>query len=571
MELNTTLNKHYAVGFHWKMVTSPTKTPQQTCKLTKSLGSPYICVVRRKGQLGFANGSKEWIGRPSLASAFAAAGGTHLWISHTDTHTWWICAIKDGFIVPDGDYIANTADSAIEHALFLQENFDLPDVEFCSDTTQLNKVLQQRIKGKKFLLLFSNRVQALNPPALFKMPALFNISAQFKMPALFKMPARFNISARSRIIFGGAISTLLMISIASSTGVITDNTYPPSIQQVVAYFDTNQNPSSILTIEENEKTTSNYLQASKILASTVLGIASASENINIAPKSITEFKAPSLLSNSWHQANNRINTRVTQNSHTANIEESKQNTNSLLTNVAIIQTAQATTLQGNLNNNTSSIKNTQKDTSATSVKSSLKNTPMTSTKGSLKNTTTNSNTLLPSALNSNKSPAISKGKIKKEKPVLIASNSTKQKENTLSISSFTPGTLGHMLKLRAELEQINMQVELEEARRRLNKLLYVEEKPTAIATARPSLAFPPIGMPSVTKTLESKIKNTVKPFRILSIQSVKGKYTAIVGTNSGAKKVKVNDVIFGRRVVSISRNTVVMNRGQGNETLTIQD
>lgn len=125
--------------------------------------------------------------------------------------------------------------------------------------------------------------------------------------------------------------------------------------------------------------------------------------------------------------------------------------------------------------------------------------------------------------------------------------------------TFKAGSLGQLTQLRAELEQLKMQVTIEETRSKLNHL---RGKP-ATPSNMPSLDFPPIGMPAASAANSN--------VRILSIQSVNGKYTATVGTSQGPKIVSVNDSINGNRVVSITRNSVVINRGQGNETLTIQE
>lgn len=124
--------------------------------------------------------------------------------------------------------------------------------------------------------------------------------------------------------------------------------------------------------------------------------------------------------------------------------------------------------------------------------------------------------------------------------------------------AFKAGSLGQLTQLRAELEQLKMQVTIEETRSKLKQL---RGAPTSNSNL-PSLEFPPIGMPTAVAS------NNV---RILSIQSVNGKYTATVGTAQGTKIVSVNDSINGNRVVSITRNSVVINRGQGNETLSIQE
>lgn len=124
--------------------------------------------------------------------------------------------------------------------------------------------------------------------------------------------------------------------------------------------------------------------------------------------------------------------------------------------------------------------------------------------------------------------------------------------------TFKAGSLGQLTQLRAELEQLKMQVTIEETRSKLNTL----RGKGSSASSLPSLDFPPIGMPS---------GGSSNAMRILSIQSVNGKYTATVGTGQGPKIVSVNDSINGNRVVSITRNSVVINRGQGNETLTIQE
>lgn len=134
-------------------------------------------------------------------------------------------------------------------------------------------------------------------------------------------------------------------------------------------------------------------------------------------------------------------------------------------------------------------------------------------------------------------------------------------EDTAFPAAFPAGSLGQLTQLRAELEQLKLQVTIEEARSRLNQLRGAANP--APAAPMPTLEYPPIGMPEAPKRDKS--------LRILSIQSVNGKFTATVGTASGPRVVKQNDTINGNRVVSISRNSVVINRGQGNETLSIQD
>lgn len=142
-------------------------------------------------------------------------------------------------------------------------------------------------------------------------------------------------------------------------------------------------------------------------------------------------------------------------------------------------------------------------------------------------------------------------------PAPVAVAASKNNEEAFP-DTFKAGSLGQLTQLRAELEQLKMQVTIEETRSKLNTL----RGRTPVASNMPSLDFPPIGMPSGAAS---------NAMRILSIQSVNGKYTATVGTSQGPKIVTVNDSINGNRVVSITRNSVVINRGQGNETLTIQE
>lgn len=131
--------------------------------------------------------------------------------------------------------------------------------------------------------------------------------------------------------------------------------------------------------------------------------------------------------------------------------------------------------------------------------------------------------------------------------------------------SFPQGSLGQMAKLRAELEQLKLQVHIEEVRQRLNQLKG-QPGPTNPA---PSLEFPPIGLPGpATDPAEASPRRTL---RLLSIQSLNGKYTATVGTDSGPRVVRTNETVDGYRVVSISRNSVVINRGKGNEMLSIYE
>lgn len=130
--------------------------------------------------------------------------------------------------------------------------------------------------------------------------------------------------------------------------------------------------------------------------------------------------------------------------------------------------------------------------------------------------------------------------------------------------TFPQGSLGQMAKLRAELEQLKLQVHIEEVRQRLNQL----KGQSAPPLPAPSLEFPPIGLPAPAAPASEPPRS---PLRLLSIQSLNGKYTATVGTDSGPRVVRVNETVEGYRVVSISRNSVVINRGKGNEMLSIYE
>ncbi|MBR3663949.1 MAG: hypothetical protein IKN64_04750 [Desulfovibrio sp.] len=138
----------------------------------------------------------------------------------------------------------------------------------------------------------------------------------------------------------------------------------------------------------------------------------------------------------------------------------------------------------------------------------------------------------------------------------------KAKEEPLA-NIFSQGTLGQMTQLRAELEQLKLQVSIEETRSRLQQLRSANQVAAPAPRRLPSLDYPPIGMPEGFAPKPS--------LRLLSIQSVNGRYSATIGTSQGTRIVRVNDTIANGHVVSISRSCVVINRGHGNETLTIQD
>lgn len=132
-------------------------------------------------------------------------------------------------------------------------------------------------------------------------------------------------------------------------------------------------------------------------------------------------------------------------------------------------------------------------------------------------------------------------------------------------AGFPQGSLGQMAKLRAELEQLKLQVHIEEVRQRLNQL----KGQTGPPPPAPSLEFPPIGLPG--PATDSTGGPPRSALRLLSIQSLNGKYTATLGTDSGPRVVRTNETVDGYRVVSISRNSVVINRGKGNEMLSIYE
>ena len=132
-------------------------------------------------------------------------------------------------------------------------------------------------------------------------------------------------------------------------------------------------------------------------------------------------------------------------------------------------------------------------------------------------------------------------------------------------AGFPQGSLGQMAKLRAELEQLKLQVHIEEVRQRLNQL----KGQTGPPPPAPSLEFPPIGLPGPATAPE--VGSPRSALRLLSIQSLNGKYTATLGTDAGPRVVRTNETVDGYRVVSISRNSVVINRGKGNEMLSIYE
>jgi type IV pilus biogenesis protein PilP len=162
-----------------------------------------------------------------------------------------------------------------------------------------------------------------------------------------------------------------------------------------------------------------------------------------------------------------------------------------------------------------------------------------------------------STLSTNATQMISEGKIS-PKPAQAP-------EQAAFPASFPQGSLGQMAKLRAELEQLKLQVHIEEVRQRLNQL----KDQTSPTPRAPSLEFPPIGMPG--PATDPAGESPRKALRLLSIQSLNGKYTATLGTDSGPRVVRSNETVDGYRVVSISRNSVVINRGKGNEMLSIYE
>lgn len=160
-------------------------------------------------------------------------------------------------------------------------------------------------------------------------------------------------------------------------------------------------------------------------------------------------------------------------------------------------------------------------------------------------------------LSTNATQIISEGKVSQE--------AAQTPEQAAFPANFPQGSLGQIAKLRAELEQLKLQVHIEEVRQRLNQLKG-QPGPTNPA---PSLEFPPIGLPGPAADPAGDSPRST--LRLLSIQSLNGKYTATVGTDSGPRVVRINETVDGYRVVSISRNSVVINRGKGNEMLSIYE
>lgn len=141
-------NTRYAVGLWWQILQglpsgrgSQIQALGQARRMATTLVNPaYNCAALRKGQYGL--GSKR--GRIPRVLSLAAALACALKADNANLLTvyllhsggpWWVCAIKNGVIAADGDFVCNSLESATAHARQLQEVLAMDAPQIFTDAT----------------------------------------------------------------------------------------------------------------------------------------------------------------------------------------------------------------------------------------------------------------------------------------------------------------------------------------------------------------------------------------------------------------------------------------------------
>lgn len=151
----------YAVGLWWQILQglpsgqgSQGQALAQARRMAATLTTPvYNCAALRKNQYGLGSRRGRIPRVQSLAAALAHG------LPSTDANLlavyvlkpggpWWVCAIKNGIIAADGDFVTDSLQSATAHALQLQKLLvmDKPHIceDFASSQAHMARLLQKR-------------------------------------------------------------------------------------------------------------------------------------------------------------------------------------------------------------------------------------------------------------------------------------------------------------------------------------------------------------------------------------------------------------------------------------------
>lgn len=189
--------KRFVIGLWWQVQDRSQKLKRQARALNQEIGENYTHVVLRETQLGMGKGKGIVCGLPSLASAVADFGGGHVFICHfPDMSCWWVCAVKDGVIAAEGDWVCASESEAMEHAEYMRLMLDIQRVEIVEDNKDVCGKIVDVMKPHWQLWMRGRphgRVQKLSS------------------------------SLRPLLMFVSAVLTLLAVFMAYSAGIFSDD------------------------------------------------------------------------------------------------------------------------------------------------------------------------------------------------------------------------------------------------------------------------------------------------------------------------------------------------------------
>lgn len=167
MRIVTLHRTRYAIGLWWQFDAAPSGLGRAGA-LARSLGGQqYAWAVVRARQFGLGAGRGAFRGLPSLAAALADKGGSHLYVCRFGVDLWWVCAIKDGVIAAEGDWIGPSEEAAAAQAGQLRQMLDLPAPRYLTEADE-TAALARDLRGKSARRFFArrsdNRVRALRSP-----------------------------------------------------------------------------------------------------------------------------------------------------------------------------------------------------------------------------------------------------------------------------------------------------------------------------------------------------------------------------------------------------------------------
>ena len=172
MQIVTLNNTRYAIGLWWQF--DARSGIGRARALARSLGGDYTGAVIRAGQFGLGTGGKAFRGLLSLAAQLADKGGSHLYVCRFDASLWWVCAIKDGVIAAEGDWIGASEAAARAQAAVLHNLLDLPEPVILAQPGEAAALVREDdsrkrrglpVLPRKFRPTLRNRVQSLASPA----------------------------------------------------------------------------------------------------------------------------------------------------------------------------------------------------------------------------------------------------------------------------------------------------------------------------------------------------------------------------------------------------------------------